>query len=159
ETHTVDRDGAPLVFDLAEGTSSEVFVDTIADAIARLAGEVPTDISTRVTDGPDVDDGPPVDATRFVKRRQPACNAIPPAATCWMEPPGVSHEDAVAFTDEGTFFGVIPGTEVTFRVTFQNDFMMGGLTSQVYVAYIDVTAGGTSRLDRRQVYIVVPAAP
>ncbi len=46
-----------------------------------------------------------------------------------------------------------------FRITFQNDFVMGATTAKVFVAYIDVRGGGSSVLDTRQVYIVVPAAP
>ena len=75
-----------------------------------------------------------------------------------MAPPEVTHEDAVAFVDESTFFGVIPGTRVSFRITFQNDFYRGGTTAQVFIAFIDVRTG-TAVLDTRQVIVVVPANP
>lgn len=64
----------------------------------------------------------------------------------------------MAFADESTFFGVIPGTLVDFRITFQNDFYPGDVNAQVFVAFIDVRTG-TAILDTRQVFVVVPANP
>jgi hypothetical protein len=156
-TRTVDRDGLPLVFDMDVDAPTSDLVDTVAAAVERLAFEVPGDITTRLADGPDFGSEAEVDASRFIKSRRPACSAIPPAASCWTAPEGVPHEEAVAATDESGFFSVIPGTIVTFRITFRNDFVPPLARSQVFVAFIDVTSGGTSRLDRRQVFIVVPA--
>ena len=98
-----------------------------------------------------------VDATRFIKRRRPACH-VTMDDTCWTEPAGLTHADAVAAYDESTFFGVIPGTLVRFRITFQNDFQMGDTTVRIFIAYIDVRGGGSAVLDTRQVFIVVPAS-
>ena len=156
ETGSVDLDGNALVYDLpAGGASDTVFVDTVVGAIETVATRVPLDIDTGVRDDP-TDPPPGVDAARFIKRRQPACRATPPAATCWVAPDGVTHEQAVAFADESTFFGVIPGTLVTFRITFQNDFYPGGAGAEVFIAFIDVRTG-TAILDTRQVFVVVPA--
>ncbi|MCC6874367.1 MAG: hypothetical protein IT378_08710, partial [Sandaracinaceae bacterium] len=63
-----------------------------------------------------------------------------------------------AFTDQSTFFGVVPGTRVTFRITFRNDFLEGGREAQVYIAFIDVRGGGNAVLDTRQVFVVVPGS-
>ncbi|MEZ4340161.1 MAG: hypothetical protein R3B82_26360 [Sandaracinaceae bacterium] len=157
ETGSVDLDGNALVYDLpAGGGSDTAFVDTVVGAIETVATRVPLDIDTGVRDDPS--DAVGVDASRFVKRRQPACRATPPADVCWTAPTGVTHEDAVAFVDESTFFGVIPGTQVTFRITFQNDFYPGDVNAQVFVAFIDVRTG-TAILDTRQVFVVVPANP
>lgn len=157
ETGSVDLDGNALVYDLPEGGASDTaFVDTVIRGIETVATRVPLDIDTGVRDDPT--DAPGVDAARFVKRRQPACRATPPAATCWTAPEGLRHEDAVAFVDESTFFGVIPGTLVDFRITFQNDFYPGDVNAQVFVAFIDVRTG-TAILDTRQVFVVVPANP
>ncbi|MEQ8886345.1 MAG: hypothetical protein RID93_01830 [Sandaracinaceae bacterium] len=157
ETGSVDLDGNALVYDLPDGGGSDVaFSDTVVGAIETVATRVPLDLDTAVRDDPSDDEM--VDAARFVKRRQPACRATPPAETCWVAPPEVTHEDAVAFVDESTFFGVIPGTRVTFRITFQNDFHHGGPTAQVFIAFIDVRTG-TAVLDTRQVIVVVPANP
>ncbi len=157
ESGSIDLDGNALVYDLPSGGASDtVFADTVVGAIETVATRVPLDIDTGTRDDP-TDPAPGVDATRFIKRRQPSCRAVPPAATCWQEPAGLTHEDAVAFVDESTFFGVIPGTRVTFRITFQNDFQEGGTSAQVFIAFIDVRTG-TAILDTRQVIIVVPAS-
>lgn len=156
ESGSIDLDGNALVYDLPNsGSSDTVFVDTIVGAIETVATRVPLDIETGVRDDPDPLG---VDAARFVKRRQPACRAMPPAETCWVPPAGVPHAQAVRLVDESTFFAVIPGTRVTFRITFQNDFQRGGATAQVFIAFIDVRTG-TSILDTRQVFVVVPADP
>jgi hypothetical protein len=156
ETGTVDLDGTPLVYDLPNGGSDLTFVDTVVGAIETIATRVPLDVDTALRDDPSDADG--VDATRFIKRRQPSCSATPPAETCWWPPMDVAPEDAVAAIDTSTFFGVIPGTTVQFRITFQNDFQEGASTAKVFVAFIDVRGGGSAVLDTRQVFIIVPAS-
>ncbi len=157
ETGSIDLDGTALVYDLPSGGASDaVFADTVVGAIETVATRVPLDLDTGVRDDPT--DAAGVDASRFIKRRQPACRATPPAERCWEAPPEVAHEDAVAAVDESTFFGVIPGTRVTFRITFQNDFRRGNITAEVFIAFIDVRTG-TAILDTRQVIVVVPADP
>jgi hypothetical protein len=155
DTGTVDLDGTPLVYNLPSGSSDLAFVDTVVGAIETIATRVPMDVDTGLRDDPSDPDA--VDATRFIKRRQPSCNATPPAAQCWWEPMGITHDQAVAAIDASTFFGVIPGTRVQFRITFQNDFFEGGTTAKVFVAFIDVRGGGSAVLDTRQVFVVVPA--
>jgi hypothetical protein len=156
ETGSVDLDGTPLVYDLPnDGTSETLFIDTIANAIEIIATRVPLDVDTGLRNEPTNPDG--VNATMFIKRRTPRCRSVP-GEPCWTAPAGVSHDQAVALYDASTFFGVIPGTLVRFRITFQNDFQMGDVTARVYVAYIDVRGGGSAVLDTRQVYIVVPAS-
>ncbi|MCS6797281.1 MAG: hypothetical protein NZ898_01910 [Myxococcota bacterium] len=159
ETGSVDIDGRPLVYDLPNGSSSTTFVETLTEAIRTLATRVPLDVDTVTRDDP-TDDYPasPIDATRFIKRRVPRCHAVP-AEPCWTPPPGIAHEDAVAAFDVSTFFGVVPGSTVRFRIRFHNDFYPGGPTSEVYLAYIDVRGGGSAVLDTRLVIIVVPANP
>jgi hypothetical protein len=157
ETGSVDLDGNAMVFDLPNsGTATSTFADTIVGAVETVATRVPLDLDTGIR-GDAAE--PTVDTARFIKRRQPGCRAFPdPTPTCWVPPEGLAHEDAVAFVDESTFFGVIPGTVVTFRITFQNDFVPGDTSSQVFVAFINVRTG-TAVLDTRQVIIVVPADP
>ena len=158
ETGSVDLDGNALVYDLPNGSSELVFVDSVVGAIETIATRVPMDVDTATRDDPGDPHG--VDATEFIKRRQPSCRAVPPSDPCWWEPvgSGITHADAVAAIDESTFFGVVPGTRVQFRITFQNDFWMGGTTAQVFIAYIDVRGGGSAVLDTRQVFVVVPAS-
>ena len=158
ETSSVDLDGNALVYDLPSGSSETVFVDSVVGAIETIATRVPLDVDTALRDDPTDEHG--VDATMFIKRRQPSCRATPAADPCWWEPmgSGITHDEAVAFVDESTFFGVVPGTRVQFRITFQNDFHMGGTTARVFIAFIDVRGGGSAVLDTRQVFVVVPAS-
>ena len=94
------------------------------------------DVSARSLD----DTSDSVDATRFIR-------AITP----------VRATRATSF-DATTFYGVAAGTTVTFDVTFENDFQQSTDRVQIFRAYIEVfdVASGTA-LDRRNVYIVVPA--
>jgi hypothetical protein len=158
ETGSVDLDGNELVYDLPNfGVSDAEFTDTIVTAIETIATRVPLDITTRLRD--DTSDPQMVDARQFIFSRRPACRAgVDP---CWTENPeaGITHDEAVATYDESTFFGVIPGTRVLFRIQFRNDFYPGGRNTELYKAFIDVTAGGSAVLDTRQVYIVIPANP
>jgi len=155
ESGSVDLDGTPLVYDLPSGGASEtIFADTVVNAIETIATRVPLDVDTALRDDP----SDAVDATGFIKRRQPACRATPPTDPCWMPPAGVTHDAAVAAVDESTFFGAVPGTVVKFRITFQNTDVPGESSAQVYIAFIDVRGGGAAVLDTRQVFIVVPAS-
>jgi hypothetical protein len=155
ETGSVDLDGNPLVYDLPNTSSSTVFADTIAGAVQTVATRVPLDVDTGVRAEP----SPLANAVMFVKRRTPGCTATPAIDPCFVPPAGTAADQAVAFIDTSTFFGVIPGTLVTFQITFQNDFFRGTDRAELFVAYIDVRGGGSAILDTRQVYIVVPANP
>lgn len=155
ETGSIDLDGNLLVFDLPNGSTSTAFADQVVNAVETVATRVPIDVDTALRD--DATDAEDVDATRFIKRRQPACRATPPTDPCWTPPAGIEPEAAVAAVDESTFFGAIPGTSVKFRITFRNDFLPGARTSRIYIAYIDVRGSGAAVLDTRQVFIVVPA--
>ena len=155
ESGSVDLDGTALVYDLPSGGGTgTIFADTVVNAIETIATRVPLDVDTALRDDPT----DAVDATAFIRRRQPACRAAPPTDPCWTEPAGVSHADAVAAVDESTFFGAIPGTAVKFRISFQNTDVPGEASAQVYIAFIDVRGGGAAVLDTRQVFIVVPAS-
>lgn len=156
-TGSVDIDHNPLVYDLPNTASTIEFANTIVEAIQTIATRVPFDVDTGLRD--DASDAAGIDATRFIKRRIPGCNATPAIDPCWVEPVGVTHELAVALVDTSTFYGVIPGTLVTFQITFQNDFYAGSRQSELFIAYIDVRGGGSAILDTRTVYIVVPANP
>jgi hypothetical protein len=47
---------------------------------------------------------------------------------------------------------------VTFRVDFHNDFQPGGRTAQLYRTTIIVLGRAGTEVDRRPVFIIVPAA-
>lgn len=126
--------GALTVYNAPGGSVSTAVVDGIAD----LVGATNQDVTSRTLDDPSDPEG--VDATRFIKAVRP-----------------LRATRATRF-DTTTFYGVAGGTTVTFQVTFQNDFLPERTHVQIFRAYIEVTdvASGTP-LDRRNVYIVVPA--
>jgi hypothetical protein len=70
----------------------------------------------------------------------------------------VPHATAVARTDLSTFYRAVPGTRVHFTVFFQNDGVYAGAHdgATVFHAFIDVVGNGTTVLDTREVYILVP---
>jgi len=155
ETGSVDLDSNPLVYDLPNTASTTVFADTVVSAVETVATRVPLDVDTGVRGEPSL----LANAAMYVKRRTPGCRATPAITPCFEAPPGVLDTQAVAFIDTSTFFGVIPGTRVTFQITFQNDFFRGTDRAELFVAFIDVRGGGSDILDTREVYIVVPANP
>jgi hypothetical protein len=66
--------------------------------------------------------------------------------------PGVTFETM----DDHAFYGVVPGTRVTFSVHFFNDVRPPATTAQIFQATIVVRGNHVTRLDERKVYIVVP---
>ncbi len=124
--------GALTVYTATSGTVSTSVVDGIVD----LIGAARQDVSARSLD----DTSDAIDATRFI-------TAITP----------LRATRATSF-DMTTFYGVAGGTQVTFDVTFVNDFQPEMSRVQLFRAYIEVYDAATSTaLDRRNVYIVIPA--
>lgn len=134
-TATTSRkaDGTPTVYRAMGG-----HVDTsVVDGINDLVGAATQDVSARSID--DTTDA--VDATQFI-------TAITP-----------DHASrSIGSMDATTFYGVPGGTTLTFDVTFVNTTQPAQGHVQLYKAFIDVfdVASGTA-LDRRNVYIVIPA--
>jgi hypothetical protein len=138
DTGTVDTAGTPIVFDV--GADGSGLSDGLVTAITNLASYTPQDVDTALEDDP----SDSVDATLFIESVTPV-SAVPPA------PEGFDRLDAT------TFYGVIPGTQVTFRVTAFNDFVEHGPTSQVFRCLLVVRGNGVARLDEHDVIILVPA--
>lgn len=132
DTDSRALDGSLTVYDSPGGEVSTSVVDGILD----LVSSTEQDVTSRQID--DTTDS--VDATMFMKAIRP-----------------VRASRATTF-DDTTFFGVGGGTTITFEVHFENDFLPAGPRVQIFQAFIEVVdvASGTA-LDRRNVYIVVPA--
>jgi hypothetical protein len=142
-TGSVDGSGTPLVFDSSGGEVS----DAIITGIQSLVGGTPQDVSTtteNVTGNPHDQD-----ARLFIK-------AIVPVegyrGTVRGPMPGVTYTSH----DEAVFYGVVPGTFVTFNVDFWNDVVPPPSIVEVYQARIIVLGNGVARLDTRRVFILVP---
>ncbi|MGF1468118.1 MAG: hypothetical protein ACFCGT_18515 [Sandaracinaceae bacterium] len=159
-TESISNDGQLLVYDLPNNATTTDFVDQVAEGVETVATLVPIDVSTEKRDDPT--DAYGLDAADFIIGRVPACAAQPfPSPTCWEEPPPpstITFEEAVEGYDDTTFFAVLPGTTITFRVTFRNTIFRERPSSEVFLAFIDVVGQGGAVLDTRQVFVVVPAA-
>lgn len=150
-TGTLNPAGEPLVLDI--GTSGELLDSRVIDAVETLAEEVVIDVDTTTADLPDLYTDPgwtEVDATCFIRARIPQPG--------WVPPEGIAPEDAVASYDGAAFYGVVPGTRVTFRVQFQNaGCFEGDYSPRVFLARIVVRGDGSTVLDERIVVVVVPS--
>lgn len=111
----------------------------VVEAIEDLSTQIARDVNTMVEERPVIDDG--VDAADFIT------GVVPLRSTPEV---GIDH------FDEEAFYGVQPGTVLTFEVTFQNDFVPHELEPQVFVARIIVLGDNTVRLDDRRVIILIP---
>lgn len=140
QTGTVDSAGTPLVYDAAGGA-----VDTsIIDGIGTLTGGVTQDVSTQTVNVPGNPDD--FDATQFIK-------AITPVEGYGSGGiPGTGYDSF----DTTTFYGVVPGTIVEFRVDFYNDVRPPPATAEIHKARINVLGNGVTLLDSREVFIIVP---
>jgi hypothetical protein len=137
DTGTVAVGGAPLLFEIA--SSGEGVDATIVEAIVTLANQVAFDVDTVVEESPPIEDG--IDAVRFVKAMTPR-EAFPAAN--------------VDGFDERLFYGVLPGTTLRFDVSFLNDFVEEERMPRAFHCRIVVRADGATRLDEKDVLIIVP---
>jgi hypothetical protein len=141
DTGAVRGDGSPLVFSISgDGTGLDT---TVVDAVAELTNGTPQDVGTRtenVAGNPD-----DFDATRFIKRITPVEGYLPDGTA-----------GGYARKTDTIFESVIPGTEVEFEVTFDNDVREPASEAQIFRARIIVTGNRVTDLDERNAYIVVP---
>lgn len=145
-TGTVDAAGEPIFFSIPSNGSG--LTDRVGEAIESLVSGTPQDVGTRVRDGEDFPEGiGPVDAATFVKLIVPTI----------ARREGVEIDSTMIPRDDVTFYGVPPGVEVSFHLTFQNDSVPSLNVSQIFRATIVVVGNGVAELDTRDVIIVVPA--
>ena len=143
DTGTVTRDGDPIVHEIApDGTGLS---DSVAQQIQTLITGTPQDVNTILVDDPNDD----IDATQFIKAVRPVEGNPPP-------PEGYDHHDGDT-NPFGTFYGVIPGTTLTFSVAAFNDVVEQiENQTQIYRCTIVVMGNEVTRLDQRIVIIVIP---
>jgi hypothetical protein len=139
DTGTVDGMGAPLIEVSASGAVSTGIVSTIA----TLASATPQDVNAVGQDETGDPPGAEYDATVFIKDITPVSGFPAP-------PEGYTH------MDETYFYGVVPGTDVTFRIDFYNNTVPPLDSAQVFKAWIVVLGNSVARLDQRKVVIIVP---
>ena len=118
---------------------------SIVSAVRTLARETRQDITTTVEpDATEMRLTAPRTTASFVR-------AVTPVRGDPEAPTGYDRHD------DHTFFGVLPTTHVTFRVDFYNDFAVGTDSARVFQASIVVRGRAGTEVDRRPVFIVVPA--
>lgn len=137
---SVDRTGAPLVFD---GDGAGV-VPAVVAAINEIVEGVPLRVTIQATDEP----GDAGDSLQFIDRLQ--TNTTDPG--CSM----VATEDTDADGFPDAFPSVTPGTPVCWDVIpLQNDTVMPTPVPQIFEARLTVFGDG-SPLDSRRVFFLIP---
>ena len=135
-TGSVDALGNPFYYDV--GGDGSAFSTQIVDAILELTHNVKLDVATQ---NESVANPQSIDTTQFITSVVPHLPA-----------PGNGYDTK----DLVWFYGVKPGTLITFEVTFRNDiFEPQDMEATLFTAWIHVIGEGTL-LDSRQVFIIVP---
>lgn len=135
DTGSVDGDGNPLWFDIGSGGAA--IGRGIVQAVQHVASGVPLDVDATAEDLP----GDDVDAS-LVLRGVRARSADPP--------------ENVDRIEDHRFFGVVPGTVLTFELIVDASELPPSSERRVFPARIIFRASGRSRLDIDEVDIVVP---
>ena len=135
DTGSLDASGQELVFDI--GGRGDRIGDEIVRAVQLVASEVPLDVDAVAEDLP----GDGVDA-RLVLRGMRARSADPPGN--------------VERIEGDTFFGVVPGTRLTFTIVVDASGLPPSPDRRVFPARVIFRESGRSRLDVREIEIVVP---
>lgn len=137
DTGSLDGSGEPLWFSI--GAGGNAIGGRIIEAVQFVASDVPLDVNAVAEDLP----GDLVDANE-VLRGVVASSADP-----------ISN---VARIEGDTFFGVIPGTRLTFELLVDASMLPPSDELRVFPARIIFRASGRSRLEVRELEIVVPGA-
>ena len=135
DTGSVDAAGTPIVFDI--GGRGDRIGDNIVDAVRRVAEEVPLDVDATVEDVP----GDAVDALDVV--RGVVARSADPAS-------GVERIEG------SRFLGVRPGTLLTFELEVDASALPASPERRELPARVVFRDSGRSRLEVRDVVIVVP---
>ena len=137
DTGSVDAAGQPLFFDI--GGAGEAIGANVVDAVRRLAEDVPLDIDATVEDRR----GDALDALDVV-RGIVAARASPP--------------DGVSGMEGSQFLGVRPGTLLGFDLEIDISGLRPSTARREYAARVVFRVSGRSRIETREVVIVVPGS-
>lgn len=140
-TMTFDGMGQPITFRGAPATVAA----NVVSAITTIAGQSRQDITTR-TDPDRMEMRLPMGRTTAEFLR-----SVTPVGATPEAPAGYARRDMT------TFYNVSPDAIVEFEVDFYNDFQPGGTAATLYRATIVVLGRAMSEVDRRDVFIIVPA--
>ncbi|MFK7998458.1 MAG: hypothetical protein AB8H86_02635 [Polyangiales bacterium] len=146
-TGTVSPEGRPLTLDLPNDAELPEFRAALSAAVELVATQVPLRVSASAAG----------DVEAFIQAFRPACVPDEPTLPCWSPPAGVSAAAAVADVNESAFEGVLPGTQVLFRLELRNVGTVSGRRSQRSRGTLEAR-GGPLRLQARELIVAVPAA-
>lgn len=135
DTGSVDGAGRPMVFDI--GPRGDGIGVEIVNAVRRVAEDVPLDVDAIVEDVP----GDGVDGRDVVVGVRAAA----------ADPP-----DAIGGMEGARFFGVRPGTRLTFELLIDARGLPPARERRAFAVRIIFRASGRSRIDDRDVVVVVP---
>ncbi len=135
DTDSLDSSGDPLLFDI--GSGGDLIGAEIVSAVQFVASDVPLDVDAIAEDVP----GDAVDAGELLRGVR-ALRAEPP--------------ENVDRIEGDTFFGVVPGTRLTFGVIVDASGLAPAPMRRVFPARILFRASGRSRLEVREIDLVVP---
>jgi len=135
-TKSVDGSSNPFNYTISSDGSG--MSNKIVDAVIALTNNIKIDLSTHTKSIANSYGVP--DTTKFTKKITP-----------------ISAEPVSGATISGNIFTKVnPGTKVTFKIDFQNDFYENtDNASKLFKAEINVLGDGAF-LDKRNVYIIVP---
>ncbi len=136
DTGSVDGSGAPLIFDI--GSRGDRIGEEIVGAVRRLAEDVPLDVEASVEDRL----GDPLDALEVIRGIR-ALSAEPP--------------EGVASMEGARFAGVRPGTRLLFELSIDASELDPSDEARIYRARVIFRASGRSRIEARDLDVVVPA--
>lgn len=134
-TGSLDSSGVPLVFDI--GLRGDAIGEEIVSAVRRVAADVPLDIDAVAEDLP----GDGVDA-RDIVRGIRASRAQPSSGVVRVEGP--------------QFLGVRPGTLLTFELEIDASEVPSAPERREYPARVVFRESGRSRIEVREILIVIP---
>ena len=134
-TDAIDSTGSPYVFAISSTGSG--IGSTIVDAVVDLANFSRLDVTVRAVDNP----ATAIDERRFL---------VSAVAASWG--PG-----SCTSASGDTFLQCLPGTNVDFRLDFQNSFVTPTSSPQVFDFSIQVIGDDVTVINEVPVRIVVPA--
>lgn len=139
DTGTLDADGEPFAFSI--GDEGENLSETVVAAVTQLVGAAPADVTATVANLEGNLDR--FDASRFVVE---------------LGTPADTPMDGILSKDHERYYGVSPGTQVSFAVTLRNDVRPAGESAQLFRARLEIRAGGSAVVSTKNLFIVVPPA-
>ncbi len=144
----------PLVFEVSADGSH--LGTSVASAITKLVTYGGFDDGTNIVGKSTDESGAALPAmvttANFLESAVDGKRGVSPATSV----PGVGSTGGPSGVDANRFLDVKPGTTLQFTVRVYNDFVPGSDEPQFFKATIQVIGDGSTLLDSREVYILVP---